>query len=174
MSTNKNLSFMDIITSTESCSLDMEYNREENEAVTLRQKVSNILQKKSDLKIRSNLTNDERRALKELQKDDKLRVHKFDKGCGFAIVTNDTVKEKIEEQLGKATKAEVDPTNRLTNKIQKKLCKLRKKNKFAIKTFLNYTHTTLSHHVYIAQLKRINRKNLSHASHWLYNRYVAS
>ena len=34
MSTNKNLSFMDIITSTESCSLDMEYNREENEAVT--------------------------------------------------------------------------------------------------------------------------------------------
>ena len=47
-------------------------------------------------------------------------MHEFDKGCGFAIVTNDTAKEKIEEQLGKATKAKIDPTSRLTNKIQKK------------------------------------------------------
>ena len=44
-------------------------------------------------------------------------MHEFDKGSGFAIVTNDTVKEKIEEQLGKATKAKIDPTSRLTNKI---------------------------------------------------------
>ena len=44
-------------------------------------------------------------------------MHEFDKGCGFAIVTNDTAKEKIEEQLGKATKAKIDPTSRLTNKI---------------------------------------------------------
>ena len=39
-----------------------------------------------------------------MQKSDKIRVHEFDKGCGFAIVTNDTAKEKIEEQLGKTTK----------------------------------------------------------------------
>ena len=50
-------------------------------------------------------------------------MHEFDEGCGFAIVTNDTAKEKIEEQLGKATKAKIDPTSRLTNKIQTKLCK---------------------------------------------------
>ena len=62
-------------------------------------------------------------------------MHKFDKGCGFAIVTNDTAKEKIEEQLGKATKAKIDPTSRLTNKIQKKLCKLRKESKFTNKTY---------------------------------------
>ena len=62
-------------------------------------------------------------------------MHEFDNGCGFAIVTNDTAKEKIEEQLGKATKAKIDPISRLTNKIQKKLCKLRKKNKFASKTY---------------------------------------
>ena len=74
-------------------------------------------------------------ALKELQKDGKLKVHEFDKGCGFAIVTNDTAKEKIEEQLGKATKAKIDPTSRLTNKIQKKRCKLRKENKFTSKTY---------------------------------------
>ena len=62
-------------------------------------------------------------------------MHKFGKGCGFAIVSNDTAKEKTEEQLGKATKAKIDPTSRLTNKIQKKLCKLRKENKFTNKTY---------------------------------------
>ena len=55
--------------------------------------------------MKSNLTKDERSALKELQRDDKLRVHEFDKGCGVAVVTDDTAKEKIEQQLGKATKA---------------------------------------------------------------------
>ena len=114
---------MDIITSTDSCALDMEHNHKENEAETLRQNVSNILQKNLNLKIRSKLTKDERKALKELQKDGKLRVYEFDKGCGFAIVT----KEKIEEQLGKATKAKTDPTSRLTNKIQKKFANLEKK-----------------------------------------------
>ena len=43
--------------------------------------------------------------------------------------------EKIEEQLGKATKAKIKPTSRLTNKIQKKLCKLEKENKFTNKTY---------------------------------------
>ena len=37
---------MDIITSTESCALDMEHNHKENEAETLRQNFSKILQKK--------------------------------------------------------------------------------------------------------------------------------
>ena len=62
-------------------------------------------------------------------------MHKFDKGCGFAIVTSDKAKEKIEEQLENTTKAKIDPASRLTNKIQKKLCKLRKDNKFTNKTY---------------------------------------
>ena len=40
------------------------------------------------------LPEDKRRALKGLQ---KLRGHEFDKGCGFAVESNDTAKEKIEE-----------------------------------------------------------------------------
>ena len=111
---------MDIITSNESCPLDMEHNHKENEEETLRQNVSNILQKNLNLKIRSKLTKHEKRALKELQKDGNLKVHEFDKGCGFPIVTNDMAKNKPEEQLGKATKAKIDATSRLTNKIQKK------------------------------------------------------
>ena len=130
--TNKNLPFMDIITTTESCALDMEHKHKENEVETLRQNVSSILQKKLNLKIRSNL---KKKSIKRITKNDQIRVHEFDKGCGFAIVTNDTAKEKIEEQLGKATKAKIDPTSRLTNKIQKKLCKLRKENKFTNKTY---------------------------------------
>ena len=98
----------------------MEHNHKENEAETLGQNVSNILQKNLNLKIRSNLKKDERRALKELQKNDKISVHEFDKSCWFAIVSNDTAKEKIEKQLGKATKVKTDPTSRLTNKIKKK------------------------------------------------------
>ena len=55
-------------TSTESCALDMEHNHEENEAETLRRNVSNVLQKKLNLKIRSNLPKYERRASTELRK----------------------------------------------------------------------------------------------------------
>ena len=64
--------------------------------------------------------------IKNITKKDKIRVHELNKGCGFAIVTNDTAKGKIEEQPGKSTKAKIDPTSRLTNKIQKKIYKLRK------------------------------------------------
>ena len=41
--TNKNLPFMDIITSAESCALDMEQNHKENEAETLRQYIVLII-----------------------------------------------------------------------------------------------------------------------------------
>ena len=50
----------------------MEHNHKENEVETLRQKVSNILQKNLNLKITSNLAKDESRSLKELQKVVKL------------------------------------------------------------------------------------------------------
>ena len=69
-----------------------------------------------------------KKGTKKLQ---KLRVRELDKGCGFAVETNDMAKEEIEEQLGKATKTKIDPTRLLTNKIQKNLYRLRKENKFA-------------------------------------------
>ena len=68
MPMNKNLPFMDIITSNKSYALVMEHNHKENEAESLRQNVSNILQKNLNLKIRSNLKKGKIRALKELQK----------------------------------------------------------------------------------------------------------
>ena len=68
MHTNKNFTLLNITTSTEYCALNMEYNHKGNEAETLRHNVSNIIQKNLNLKIRSNLAKDERRALKELRK----------------------------------------------------------------------------------------------------------
>ena len=59
----------------------MQYNQKENEAETLRHNVRNILQKNLNLKIKSNVPKDKRRLLKELQKNDKLRVNELDKGC---------------------------------------------------------------------------------------------
>ena len=149
---------MDIIRSTESCALDMEHNHKENEAETLRQNVSNILQKNLNLKIRSNLKKDERRALKELQKNDKIRVHEFDKGCGFAIVTNDTAKEKIEEELGKATKGKVDPKVDSRTRFRKNFANLENKTNLQTRLILNYIHPTPFHHVSLAQSKHINQK----------------
>ena len=53
----------------------------------------------------------------------------------FAVVTNDTAKERIGEQQGKATKAKIDPTTRIANNIEKKPCKLRKEKQFTNKTY---------------------------------------
>ena len=58
----------------------MEYNHKEYEAEIPRQNVSSISQKNLSLKIRINLTNDEKRGLRELQKDGKFRVYKIYKG----------------------------------------------------------------------------------------------
>lgn len=53
-------------------------------------------EKKLNLKMRNNLTKEEQRALKEIQRNDKLNVHEFDQVCGFAVVTDDLAKEKID------------------------------------------------------------------------------
>ena len=57
-------------------------------------------------------------------------IYQFDKGSGFAVLSEKNAMEKIEEQLGKAKVAENDPTLKFTNKIQKILCRLRKEKKF--------------------------------------------
>ena len=113
MSTKKNLPFEDIITSTESCTLDMEYNHKENEAEIPRKNVGNILQKNFNLEIRSNLAKDERRGLKDLQKDNKLRVHEFVKNCGFTIVTDVTSKKKNRRTTRQSNRSK-NRSNKLT------------------------------------------------------------
>ena len=69
----------------------------------------------------------------------------------MAIATDNTAKGKMEEQLSKSAKTKIDPTSRLTNKIQKKLCKLRKVKNLQTRLILNYKHPTPFYYVYMAQ-----------------------
>ena len=98
-------------------------------------------------------------------------MHEFDKGCGFAIVTNDMVKEKIEEQLDKATKAKIDPTSRLS-RFRKNFANLEKNTSLKTRLILNYIHPTPFHQVFFAQSKCKKREKNSHASHCIHNRYA--
>ena len=50
------------------------------------------VKKNQNLKIKNNFTKDERKALKKLQRNVKLRVHEFDESCEFTIVTDNTTK----------------------------------------------------------------------------------
>ena len=89
-------------------------------------------------------------------------------------MSNDTAKEKIEKQLGKATKAKTDPTSRLTNKIKKKLSKLRKENKFTNKTYFElYPSDPIPSRLYGTIKAHKPEQNPSYESHCIHNRYPA-
>ena len=88
--------------------------------------MSNILKKNLNLKIKSNFTKEEQRTLNEIKRHDKIKVQEYDRGCGFAIVIDDTAKETIEEQLGKAAKAK-EPRNQLKVRHRKNFPNLGKR-----------------------------------------------
>ena len=68
------------------------------------------------------------------------------------------LKKKIEEQLGKATKAKLDPKSRAKARFRKKLCKITKETNLQTRLILNYFHQTPFNHVYMAQSKHIHQK----------------
>ena len=72
-------------------------------------------------------------------------------------MTNYLTKEKIEEQLDKATKAKIDPTSRLS-RFRKNFANLEKKTNLQTRLILNYIHPTPFHQVLMGQSKRKNRK----------------
>ena len=57
-------------------------------AELLRQKISNVISKNIYFKIRSNLTFEQRVALKELSQSNEKKVYSYDKGTGFVILNN--------------------------------------------------------------------------------------
>ena len=80
-------------------------------------------------------------------------MQKFDKGCGFAIVTNDTFKVKIEKQLGKAAKTKINPKNRSRTRFKETFANIGKEKNLQTRLILNYIHPIP---VYMAQSKHIN------------------
>ena len=65
--TEKKIPFMEIITTTESVSLNLKYHNKEADAESLRQNVCLILNKKRSIKIKDSLLKEQRKALKEIR-----------------------------------------------------------------------------------------------------------
>ena len=78
---------MEIITATESVALNLEYHNKKVDAEYLRQNVCHILNKSRNMKIRDNLSKEQRKALKEIpQINNNTKVYPFDKGSGFVAL----------------------------------------------------------------------------------------
>ena len=134
--TEKRITFMEIITATESVALILEYHNKEVDAKSLSQNVCHILNKNRNMKIEDNLSKEQRKALEEIQQiNNNTKVYPFDKGSAFVVLPVRDAIKKIEEQIGKAKVIDKDPTQKYTSKIQKHLCKLRKEKKFTDKEY---------------------------------------
>ena len=79
---------MDIINATEICALSLEKENQFENAELLRQKISNVISKNIHLNIRSNLTFEQRAALKELSRSNENKVYFYNKGTGFVTLNN--------------------------------------------------------------------------------------
>ena len=127
------------------------------------QNVCHILNKNRNMKIKNNLSKEQRKALKEIQQiHNKTKVYPLDKGSGFVLLEGNAIK-KIEEQLGKAKVLDEYPTQKYTSKMQKHLCKLRKEKKFKDKEYLEiYPSDPISPRLYETVKSSQTRKELSH------------
>ncbi|XP_065658414.1 uncharacterized protein LOC136082928 [Hydra vulgaris] len=77
----KSIPYMDIITTTESSALKLEYNNKVKNAQNLRKNVLRIL--KTEKKINNNLTKEQRISFREIKNDETIAIYPFDKGTGF-------------------------------------------------------------------------------------------
>ena len=90
---------------------------------------------KQHLKIRNNLTFEQRIALKELSQSTENKVYSYDKGTVFVTVKNKDAIRKIEEQIRESVVSNTDSTSAVTSKIQKHLANLGKQQKFETRTY---------------------------------------
>ena len=114
---------MDIANAKEILVLSLEKENHTKNAELLSQKISNVISKNINFKIRSNLTFEQRATLKELSGSTENKVYSYDKGTGFVILNNKDAIRKTEEQIRESIVSNTDPTS---VKVKKK----RKKNKF--------------------------------------------
>ena len=134
--TPNSIPYMDIIKNTEIAARNLERSKKHEEAEHLRSEISNCLKGTLKQKVKSNLTKDQRVALKELTRNDVVtKVYPFDKGAGFALIDEIEAIKKLEEQIGESTILEKDPTNSIAEKFRKVLSRLKKENKIDKRMF---------------------------------------
>ena len=134
--TEKRIPFMKIIIAMEPVALNLEYHNKKADAKFLRQNVCHALNENINIKIKNNLSKEQRKALKEIRQiNNNTNFYIFDKGSGFFVLSEGDPIKKIEKQLGKAKVIDEDPTQKYNSKIQKHLYELRKEKKFTDKEY---------------------------------------
>ena len=129
----KCIPYMDIVSTTESSALKLEYGKRISEAQNLRRDVLRIL--KLAKPVKDNLNQRQRLALKELRDDKEISIYPFDKGSGLVRITNISAINKIREQIGNTHIVQADPTKKFATDIRKELSTLNKKGRFTKKEY---------------------------------------
>ena len=124
----KQIPYLDIISTTESSSLKLEYNGNTENAQTLRRDVLRLL--KTCKPPPDNLSRNQRKTLKEIKEDKNISIYPLDKGSGFVRIENEKAITKIREQIGSTKIVKEDPTQTFAHNIRNALCKLKKKGRF--------------------------------------------
>ena len=86
--TEKRIPFMESITVTESAALKLEYHNKVADVESLRQNVCHIINKNRNMKIKDNLSKEQRKAFKEIRQiNNNTKVCPFHKVSGFFILS---------------------------------------------------------------------------------------
>ena len=101
---------MDIVSTTESSALKLEYDKKTSEAQNLRKDVLRIL---------------------------KISIYPFDKGQGLVRIKTNYAIKKIKEQIGDTEIIKVDPTPKFACDIRKALSVLNKKSRLSKNEYEN-------------------------------------
>ena len=125
--------YMDIVSTTESSALKLEYNEKVCEAQTLRKEVLRVL--KMAKPIRDNLTQSQRNAIKEIKEDTVNSIYPFDKGSGLVRIRTEDAIQKIREQIGDTEIIQYDPTDNFARDIRNELSALNKLKRFTKKEY---------------------------------------
>ena len=129
----KKIPFMDIVSTTESSALKLEYSNKVCEAQILRKDVLRVL--KMSKPVDDNLTKEQRIALKEIKENNEISIYPYDKGTGLVRIKTTEGLEKIRKQIGDTEIIDTDPTDNFSRDIRKELSTLNKKGRFTKKEY---------------------------------------
>ena len=114
-------------------------NLHRGEAAAMRAEIVEILQEEEKKKIPSNLTAEERRAIKELKENEEIIIVPADKGRCLVVMDKSEYSQKMREKLADQTTykpLKEDPTKEIQEKLTKQLQKMKDDGEIDQKTYL--------------------------------------
>ncbi|XP_065642537.1 uncharacterized protein LOC136074160 [Hydra vulgaris] len=101
--------YMDIITNVEMCTLRLEKQGKSKQAESLKRNCSKILTNSFKLRLKDNLTKQQRISIRKLKMTKDIRIYSFDKGTGFALLYEINACLKLEEKIKNTRIIDHDP-----------------------------------------------------------------